>query len=35
MSQRFKNKEKMAMKATKFPKEFTEKVDIRKVNLAS
>lgn len=23
------------MKATKFPKEFTEKVDIRKVNLAS
>ncbi|KAJ9116678.1 hypothetical protein QFC20_000612 [Naganishia adeliensis] len=31
---RFKNKEKMAMKATKFPKEFTEKVDIRKVNLA-
>lgn len=23
------------MKAIKFPKEFTEKVDIRKVNLAS
>lgn len=31
---RFKNKENMALKATKFPKIFTEKVDIRKVNLA-
>lgn len=25
----------MALKGTKFPKEFTEKVDIRKVNLSS
>ncbi|GHJ84263.1 hypothetical protein NliqN6_0665 [Naganishia liquefaciens] len=31
---RFKNKEKMALKGTKFPKEFSEKVDIRKVNLS-
>ena len=35
LPQRFKNKEKMALKGTKFPKEFSEKVDIRKVNLSS
>lgn len=33
--QRFSNKEMKALKGTKFPKEFAEKVDVRKVNMAS
>jgi hypothetical protein len=33
--QRFSDKESKALKGTKFPKEFNERVDMRKVNLTS
>lgn len=31
---RFKDKEKLSIKSTKFPKHFAEKVDLRKVNVS-
>lgn len=34
LSQRFGNKELQALKRTKFPTEFSQKVDVRKVNVA-
>lgn len=34
MKKRFKDKELASIKSTKFPKHFSEKVDLRKVNIS-